>query len=186
MLESELRPQRDAHRTRAAILAAAQEAFSIRGYSDTGVREITATAGVNPALVSRYFGSKQKLYEAALADLLSAELITSLERERFGQAVVELLISTRRTRRNPLPMMMLASADPTVRAITNRLLKALFVVPLGEWYGPERGADKAACFSLLASGLTLYRELYPLETLGPEMSAATREWLAAAFQSLID
>lgn len=186
MLESELRPQRDAQRTRAAILAAAQEAFSVRGYSDTGVREITAAAGVNPALVSRYFGSKEKLYEAALSDLLGAQLITRLGRDGFGTAVVELLTSPRRGQRNPLPMMMLASADPIARAITNRLLKALFVVPLGEWYGPDRGADKAACFSLLASGLTLYRELYPLDGLGPEMSAETRDWLAAAFQSLLD
>ena len=49
---------RDAGRTRAAILDAAQEAFSSRGYLATGVREVTAAAGVNPALVSRYFGSK--------------------------------------------------------------------------------------------------------------------------------
>lgn len=186
MLESDLRPQRDAQRTRAAILAAAQEAFSVRGYSDTGVREITATAGVNPALVSRYFGSKEKLYEAALADLLGAATITGLGRERFGEAVVELLTSSRPSQRNPLPMMMLASADPTARSITDRLLKELFAVPMSRWYGGERGAAKAACFALLASGLTLYRELYPLDGLGPEMSAETRDWLAAAFQSLID
>lgn len=186
MLESELRPQRDAQRTRAAILAAAQDAFSVRGYSDTGVREITAAAGVNLALVSRYFGSKEKLYEDALADLLGAGLIIGLERERFGESVVELLTASQRSQRNPLPMMMLASADPVARSITDRLLKALFVVPLGEWYGPERGAGKAACFSLLASGLTLYRELYPLDALGAAMSEETRNWLAAAFQSLID
>lgn len=186
MLESDLRPQRDAHRTRAAILAAAQDAFSTRGYSDTGVREITAVAGVNPALVSRYFGSKEKLYEAALSALLSADLITGLERERFGESVVDLLTSPDRTRRNPLPMMMLASADPTARAITDRLLKALFVEPLGHWYGPDRGAGKAACFSALASGLTLYRQLYPLDAFGSEITAETRRWLIDAFQGLID
>lgn len=186
MLESDLRPQRDAQRTRAAILAAAQEAFSVRGYSDTGVREITAAAGVNPALVSRYFGSKEKLYEAALSALLEAELIVGLRPETFGESVVDLLTSGQRSQRNPLPMMMLASADPTARAITDRLLKALFVEPLGRWYGSERGAGKAACFSALASGLTLYRELYPLDALGSDMSAETRAWLAVTFQSLID
>lgn len=186
MLESDLRPQRDAQRTRAAILAAAQDAFSSRGYSDTGVREITAAAAVNLALVSRYFGSKERLYEAALSALLSAELITGLERESFGESVVEMLTTTVHGQRNPLPMMLLASADPTARAITDRLLKDLFIEPLGRWYGPERGAGKAACFSVLASGLTLYRELYPLDALGGEMSAETRSWLVAAFQGLID
>ena len=57
MADADHRPQRDATRTRAAILHAAQQAFSTKGYLDTGVREITAAAGVNPALVSRYFGS---------------------------------------------------------------------------------------------------------------------------------
>ncbi len=185
-LEPALRPQRDAQRTRAAILAAAQDAFSIRGYSDTGVREITAAAGVNPALVSRYFGSKEKLYEAALSDLLRAGIITELPKENFGVAVVDLLTASQGPQRNPLPMMMLASADPTARAISDRLLKALFVEPLARWYGHKRGAGKAACFSALASGLTLYRELYPLGAFGSEMTAETRGWLATAFQALID
>ena len=184
--EPALRPQRDAQRTRAAILAAAQDAFSIRGYSDTGVREITAAAGVNPALVSRYFGSKDKLYEAALSDLLRAGIITELPKENFGVTVVDLLTASQGPQRNPLPMMMLASADPTARAISDRLLKELFVEPLARWYGPERGAGKAACFSALASGLTLYRELYPLGAFGAKMSAETRDWLASAFQALID
>jgi AcrR family transcriptional regulator len=186
MLDSDLRPLRDAKRTRAAILAAAQEAFSIRGYSDTGVREITGAAGVNPALVSRYFGSKEGLYEAALSDLLNATLITDLPRERFGESVVAMLTSAVRGQRNPMPMMMFASADPTARAITDRLLKRIFIEPLANWYGAERGAGKAACFAALASGLTLYRELYPLDALGGEMASETRRWLVGAFQSLID
>jgi AcrR family transcriptional regulator len=186
MLDSDTRPLRDAQRTRAAILTAAQEAFSIRGYSDTGVRDITAAAGVNPALVSRYFGSKEGLYEAALSDLLNAALITDIPRERFGESVVSILTAAERGQRNPLPMMMFASADATARAITDRLLKRIFIEPLASWYGTERGAGKAACFSALASGLTLYRELYPLDALGDEMSGATRRWLVDVFQSLID
>ena len=58
--------------------------------------------------------------------------------------------------------------------------------PLLRKPGSERGAGKAACFSALASGLTLYRELYPLEAFGRDMTPETRSWLAASFQSLID
>lgn len=192
--EPQSKPQRDAHRTRAAILAAAQDAFSTRGYSDTGVRDITAAAQVNPALVSRYFGSKEKLYEAALSALLEASLITGLPRENFGAAVVDTLTGAltdtqsgpHAGRRNPLPMMLLASADPTARAITDRLLADLFVEPLAQWYGPQRGREKAACFSALASGLTLYREVYPLDELIGGMSDQTRAWWIRTFQSLID
>lgn len=177
---------RDAERTREEILAAAQEAFSVRGYSDTGVRDITAAVGVNPSLVSRYFGSKERLFEAALSQLLNAQLITDLPRERFGEAVMQILTSTRPGQRNPLPMMLLASADPVARAISARLLKNLFAEPLAKWFGPECGAGKAACFSLLASGLTLYRELYPLAAVGAQIDDVTRAWLTNAFQSLVN
>lgn len=158
----------------------------MRGYSDTGVRDITAAAGVNPALVNRYFGSKEKLYEEALAALLDASLITDIPRESFGEVAVTILTATSRSHRNPLPMMMLASADPTARAISDRLLHAIFLEPLARWYGPEQGEGKAACFAALASGLTLYRELYPLKAFGAELSPETRQWLAKAFQLLID
>lgn len=177
---------RDAGRTRAAILDAAQEAFSSRGYLATGVRDVTAAAGVNPALVSRYFGSKERLYEAALGDLLDARLVTGAGRARFGAAMVRLLASGTPTRRNPLPMMVLASADPGARAITARLLRALFLVPMTEWLGTGEGASRAARFVILASGLTLYRDLYPLESLTGDLDAETRAWIEAAFQSLVD
>lgn len=177
---------RDAARTRAAILDAAQRAFSAKGYTDTGLREITAAAGVNPALVSRYFGSKDKLYEAALAELLGADTVTAMPPDRFGEAAVDMLTAARQGQINPLPMMLLSSADPVARAITTRLLTDLFLAPLGQWYGAARGAEKAACFAMLAAGLTLYRQVYPLDSLAGELSAETRAWLARAFQSLLD
>ncbi len=186
MADADLRPQRDAVRTRAAILSAAQEAFSRTGYSNTGVRDITAAAGVNPALVSRYFGSKERLYEEALSALLDASLITNIPRERFGETVVAILTATTPGQFNPLRMMMLASADPIARSITERLLHAVFLGPMTRWFGAEEGVGKAACFTVLASGLTVYRELYPLDPVGPGMSDATRAWLVGAFQSLVD
>jgi AcrR family transcriptional regulator len=52
--------------TREAILAAAKEAFATRGYAATSLRGIARTAGVDPALVTHYFGSKDGLFEAAV------------------------------------------------------------------------------------------------------------------------
>jgi AcrR family transcriptional regulator len=186
MAEDNCRPPRNAERTRAAILLAAQQAFSTKGYTDTGVRDITAAAGVTPALVSRYFGSKEKLFEAALAELLDADLVLTLPRDNFGTAAVAMLLTPAPQQRNPLPMMLLASADPTARSIADRLLAEMFLEPLARWYGPQRGAEKAACFAMLASGLTLYHQVYSLPALNQNLSPQTRTWLADAFQALID
>ena len=58
---------RDADRTRLALLEAAQRLFSTRGYAATPVRDIAEEAGVNVALINRYFGSKEGLFLACLA-----------------------------------------------------------------------------------------------------------------------
>lgn len=52
--------------TRAAILTAARERFAAGGYARTSVRSIAAAAGVDPALVHHYFGTKDELFLAAL------------------------------------------------------------------------------------------------------------------------
>jgi AcrR family transcriptional regulator len=54
--------RRDATATRAAILRAAQAAFTERGYDGAGVREIAGAAAVDPRLIGKYFGSKEGLF----------------------------------------------------------------------------------------------------------------------------
>ena len=53
-------------RTRSAILDAARAAFAARGYDAVSVRSVAREAGVDPALVHRFFGSKEQLFVAAL------------------------------------------------------------------------------------------------------------------------
>ena len=48
-------------RTRAAILTAAQELFAEFGYERATVRDVAARAAIDPAMVMRYFGSKDEV-----------------------------------------------------------------------------------------------------------------------------
>ena len=57
---------RDAARTKAAILDAAENAFADRGFGATSLQEIAAAAGVSRATPSYFFGSKEGLYVAVL------------------------------------------------------------------------------------------------------------------------
>lgn len=52
--------------TRAEILASARRAFAQRGYDGATVRAIAGDAGVDPALVHHFFGSKPELFAAAI------------------------------------------------------------------------------------------------------------------------
>ncbi len=49
-------------RTRARIAEAAQSQFSVAGFNATSVRDIAHAAGCDPALIIRYFGSKEALF----------------------------------------------------------------------------------------------------------------------------
>jgi AcrR family transcriptional regulator len=57
---------RDATRTRLSLLQAARLRFAREGYAATTVRDIAADAGVNVALINRYFASKEGLFAACL------------------------------------------------------------------------------------------------------------------------
>ncbi|MBW5424826.1 TetR family transcriptional regulator [Streptomyces sp. BG9H] len=52
--------------TRDSILQAARDEFSERGYEKASVRGIAKAAGVDPALVHHYFGTKEQVFEAAI------------------------------------------------------------------------------------------------------------------------
>lgn len=52
----------DGIETREAIISAAEEEFTEKGFELASAREICRRAGVNSALLSRYFGSKETLY----------------------------------------------------------------------------------------------------------------------------
>ncbi|WP_369382829.1 helix-turn-helix domain-containing protein [Streptomyces sp. cg36] len=60
------RRPRDSSRSRQLLLDAALELFAERGFDRTTTREIGERAGVDAALIARYFGNKTKLYLAVL------------------------------------------------------------------------------------------------------------------------
>ncbi|OBK47981.1 TetR/AcrR family transcriptional regulator [Mycobacterium sp. 1081908.1] len=52
--------------TRERILASARELFARNGIGNTSIRAVAAAAGVDSALVHHYFGTKEKLFAAAV------------------------------------------------------------------------------------------------------------------------
>lgn len=52
--------------TREAILSAARSAFAEKGFDGASIRQIAGAAGVDPALVHHYFGTKDQLFVAAM------------------------------------------------------------------------------------------------------------------------
>jgi TetR/AcrR family transcriptional regulator len=65
--------QRDAERSRQALLDAALDEFAEHGYAGARVADIARRAGVNKQLINYYFGSKEGLYLAVQQAWLDRE-----------------------------------------------------------------------------------------------------------------
>ena len=64
---------RDAAASKKALLQAAQDLFGQKGFERTTIRDIGERAGVDAALIARYFGSKGDLYVAVVAAEVAGE-----------------------------------------------------------------------------------------------------------------
>lgn len=83
--------------TREAILDAARERFAEVGFDKASIRSIAGAAGVDPALVHHYFGTKQQLLAAVIdlpvdTDAVRA-LIAAAPIERLGEAIVRTVVA---------------------------------------------------------------------------------------------
>lgn len=178
-------PMRDADRTRSAILHAAQQIFAEKGFAETGVRDITARAGVNPSLVSRYFGGKLKLFEAALDAALDTRLMTDLPKAEFGRIIVA-RFAEGDGRVSPLPLLFGAVSDSEARAVAQRLLRDRVFEPLRHWFGGDSADVKAARFMIVSLGFFAYRDQLPLAEFAGPVEPRLRQWLEAEFQAIVD
>ena len=75
-------------RTEAAILEAARQAFAENGFERATIRVVAAQAGVDPALVMQYFGSKERLFAAAARWSHEHETVLSATREQLPSAAL--------------------------------------------------------------------------------------------------
>ncbi|MGB3486329.1 MAG: TetR family transcriptional regulator [Mycobacterium sp.] len=82
--------------TRDTILASARELFARNGIGNTSIRAIAADAGVDAALVHHYFGTKEKLFTAAINVAFDpAEILVPLRTapvEQLGRILPSLVL----------------------------------------------------------------------------------------------
>ncbi|MFI6582537.1 TetR family transcriptional regulator [Embleya sp. NPDC050493] len=76
--------RRSSTETKAVILAAARERFGADGYERATIRAIASDAAIDPAMVMRYFGNKEKLFAAAADVDLRLPALDSVPRSQLG------------------------------------------------------------------------------------------------------
>ncbi|HSS87311.1 MAG TPA: TetR family transcriptional regulator, partial [Reyranella sp.] len=120
-------------RTRAAILKAAQELFSGQGYERTTVRDIAARAAIDPAMVMRYFGSKEALFARATAFDLRLPDLTVVARRRIGATLIAHFLDVWEGERSTGSLTSLLRAAASNEDAAAAVIRAIFggqVVPM--------------------------------------------------------
>ena len=156
--------------TREAILAAAKEAFATQGYASTSLRSVARTAGVDPSLVTHYFGSKDGLFEASLAlPMDPAALVPTLLEgsvSGLGERVVRTFLLVWDSLPGQGPMLaMLRSAvahDDSAAKLRDLLLRSL-LLPLARGAGGDDPERRAALLASQVVGLAMTRYVLRLE-----------------------
>ncbi|OMC08093.1 TetR/AcrR family transcriptional regulator [Mycolicibacterium fortuitum] len=79
--------RRPAAETKSVILAAARERFAADGYERATIRAIAADAAIDPSMVMRYYGNKERLFAAAAEFDLELPDLTQVPRAQVRVAL---------------------------------------------------------------------------------------------------
>jgi len=147
---------RNATRTRADILAAARLRFGSDGYERTTLRAVAADVGVDPALVIRYFGSKQDLFAAAAEFTLDLPDLTAVHPDDVADALLPSFFAVWENDTTFVALLRAAMTSPTA-ADTMRRIFATQVAPKLAAVTPDHPAQRAGLMGAFVIGLATTR-----------------------------
>ncbi|MGI5229364.1 TetR family transcriptional regulator [Actinoallomurus sp. CA-142502] len=158
--------------TRETILDAARRKFAELGYDRTTLRNVAADAGVDAALVSHFFGTKQQLFVAAapmpldpetvLADLLNGPRETI--GHRLARHVVGVMESTDGRLKITGLIRAATSEEAAARLIRERITEAV-LEPLARGLDVPEARLRAAMAGSQVVGLIMSRHVIGVQAL---------------------
>jgi AcrR family transcriptional regulator len=165
-------------RTKAAILRAARDRFAADGYERTTIRAVAADAAIDPSMVMRYFGNKERLFDAALSIDLRLPDLSGVATEDLAATLVRHFLD--RWESDPADdalLVLLRSAVTNERAALR--MHEIFATQVAPALGAALGPQAAAVAPVLTTqllGVALTRYLIRL----PAITALDPEQLVQA------
>lgn len=176
--------------TRGQILDAAGREFARAGYDGATIRGIAGGAGVDPALVLHYFGSKERLFVATLdvpvnpADVLRS-VLDDAAAGPMGERLIVTLLEVWDTAGNRGPLLSVirsvAGEGPVAETVQGFIRQAIVATFAERLPGPEAPL-RGALIGTQVAGLLIGRYVLRI----PPLAAATPARLAAIYGPTID
>lgn len=167
---------RDGEATRERILTEARSQFGDRGFERTTIRSIASAAGVDPALVMHYFGTKAELFAAASRLAITFPDLAGVAPHHVVDLVLPLFVEVWGPHGPFLPLLRSAATN---RVAADALL-GVFVDQVSPALGavvPDRPAERAALVGSQMLGLALGRYVLGIPPLVDMDDATLTEWL---------
>ena len=179
--------------TRGQILDAARKSFASKGFAGTTIRAVAGDAGVDPALVHHYFGSKDDLFLAALEIPVDPRRLVPTVLDGgvpgAGERLVRLFLSVWDDPQARLPLLGLVRSSlvqDTPETLLRQGVLRMVLDPLRSAL-PEREADQRV--QLVVSqmaGLVVARYLLALEPLASMPADEVVAWVGPTVQRYLD
>jgi AcrR family transcriptional regulator len=170
--------------TRTSILEAARAAFADKGFDKASIRAIAAEAGVDPALVHHYFGTKEKLFLATMNSPINpGELIPQAlqgPREQAGERLVRMALGVWDSPAGVAALAVFRSAlsnEWTARLLREFVVTQILRRAVGELVAdPAEAPMRSSLLATQIAGLMVTRYVLKIEPL----ASADPETLVAA------
>jgi AcrR family transcriptional regulator len=160
------------NRTRDAIAAAAATLFAEQGFDRTSVRAVARAAGVDPALVTHYFGSKQRLFVEVSRlpvepEALVAQVVAGDRAEVGGRlaALVLGVLETPEGRARITALVRAAASEPAAAEALRHLIEAGVIGPVAHSLGSDRPELRATFAGSQIVGIVMARYVVGVEPL---------------------
>lgn len=152
-------------RTKTAILAVAREIFAEHGYEGATVRAIAERASIDPAMIIRYFDSKDGLFSLASEVDLGLAEIDFTTAGSVGEAVTRHFLDLWEGRGKHMGLVILLRAGATNEAAADRIRQIFAgqVLPAAAQFGDAETAPERASMAVSQLfGLALCRYILRL------------------------
>lgn len=175
--------RRSATETKAAILAAARERFAADGYERATIRAIAADADIDPAMVMRYYGNKERLFAAAAEFDLDLPDLAQVPREEVGAALAAHFVE--RWERDEA-LLILLRAGVTNAAVAERM-RTIFATQLAPVIAkaianPQDAPVRASLAASQVLGMALCRYVLSFGPLEAMSRQEVVDWIGPTLQ----
>lgn len=145
---------RNAAATRESILAAARGRFLADSYEAVGLRDIAGDAGVDVALVGRYFGGKEELFRQVLSGDEPGKLDELTAATSLPEFLADLAIKPHGKDRSEhvekLLLILRSASSPTASGIVREAFSEDVLRPVAEFIeGPDAGVRASLALTVL-------------------------------------